>query len=194
MNLEKALNIQGFTSQAELEWLAKQAANRKIIVEVGSWKGRSTRAMSDNSSATIFAVDTWEGSDEERHKEELRGKPKDWLLRQFEENLKDKMIFGLNPDKPEPGIFLMVGESVGAAESMKHFPFRPDMIFIDAAHDFESVKADLKAWMPLLAEGGLLCGHDYDAGRPGVVKAVRELVPNVQMAEAGSIWYSGKLI
>jgi hypothetical protein len=49
------------------------------------------------------------------------------------------------------------------------------------------VKADILAWMPLLKEGGVMAGHDYDPGWPGVVQAVQELVPNHRVV-AGEIW------
>jgi hypothetical protein len=51
----------------------------------------------------------------------------------------------------------------------------PQFVYIDAEHDYESVKADIAAWWPFLMSGGILAGHDYDkAVLPGVVQAVDE--------------------
>jgi hypothetical protein len=50
--------------------------------------------------------------------------------------------------------------------------------YIDAAHDYESVKRDIAAWMPKIKSGGILAGHD--AQSPGVQKAVKELLPNAE--------------
>jgi predicted O-methyltransferase YrrM len=49
-----------------------------------------------------------------------------------------------------------------------------DFVFIDAAHGFDDVRADLACWWPKIRPGGLLAGHDYNADWPGVVRAVDE--------------------
>lgn len=36
-----------------------------------------------------------------------------------------------------------------------------DFVYIDAAHDYRSVWADLQAWFPVVKVGGIIAGHDY---------------------------------
>jgi hypothetical protein len=36
-----------------------------------------------------------------------------------------------------------------------------DFVYLDAAHGYKFVKADLQAWFPKIRKGGLFCGHDY---------------------------------
>lgn len=178
ISIYNALQIPGWTNEAELLWLAEQAAKHSRILEVGSWKGRSTRAMADNLSpnARLTAVDTWNGTAEDGHYAELAGKPADWLYYQFMANA--GYLLNVYPSR---------GPSVFTATYYAIRDRTFDMIFIDAAHDYENVKADILAWRRLLEPGGLFCGHDYDAGRPGVVKAVCELIPE-RYAGPGSIW------
>lgn len=183
MNIENAKKITGYTNERELLWLAERAnACHGSIAEIGSWQGRSTRAMADNTSATIYAIDTWQGTPNE-HDKILAGKETDWLFREFTKNIGEAHLAN--------HVCPMQVPSLIAAKSFADVEIKFAMIFIDAAHDYENVKADILAWQPLLAPGGLFCGHDFDAGRPGVVKAVRELVKNPRMAQAGSIWVAG---
>lgn len=50
-----------------------------------------------------------------------------------------------------------------------------DMVYIDAAHDYDTVKRDLETWSKKVKSGGFICGHDYNSNSwPGVVQAVDE--------------------
>ena len=51
-----------------------------------------------------------------------------------------------------------------------------DFVFIDAQHDYDSVKKDIEIWTPKLKPGGLLSGHDYQPNFKGVIQAVDEAV------------------
>jgi cephalosporin hydroxylase len=58
-----------------------------------------------------------------------------------------------------------------------------DFVFIDADHEYESVKADIAAWWPKVKPGGILAGHDFAPEFPGVKQAVIERFdgPNVSL-------------
>ena len=170
MNISRALSIEGWMSESELLWLAEQASHAKTIVEIGSWLGRSTVGMADNTSGTIYAVDTWKGSKEQVHYDILSAHPEDWLYFQFVENT-----------SANPNIYPMKRTSLHAAQTFLKHNIKFDLIFIDASHDYENVRADILAWKPLLAENGIIAGHDINWS--GVRQAVTELtlfetVPN----------------
>src|SRR5258708_38660332 len=61
-------------SEAELTWLAEQAACHKVIVEVGSYLGRSTRALGDHTTGIVYAIDDWYGPRDVEIPEEERAK------------------------------------------------------------------------------------------------------------------------
>jgi hypothetical protein len=52
--------------------------------------------------------------------------------------------------------------SVEAAAKVEDHSF--DFVYIDARHDYESVKDDLEAWCSKVRAGGILAGHDYVDG------------------------------
>jgi hypothetical protein len=59
-----------------------------------------------------------------------------------------------------------------------------DLVFIDDDHSYEGCKAAILAWRSKVRPGGWLAGHDYYPERfPGVVKAVKELIPGFGVAD-----------
>lgn len=69
-------------------------------------------------------------------------------------------------------------------------------VFIDGSHHYEDVKADLEAWEPKIAKGGVFAGHDHTDSFPGVVRAVREMWPDADMGfgehvteQRGACWW-----
>ena len=61
------------------------------------------------------------------------------------------------------------------------------MVFIDAGHSYEEVKADIRAWGSKARV--LLCGHDYIGEWPEVMKAVDEEIGLLSGVGGYSIWY-----
>jgi len=68
--------------------------------------------------------------------------------------------------------------SAEASERIPHHSL--DFVYVDARHDYASVKEDVHYWADKIRPGGLMCGHDYcDAKFPwiadfGVRQAVDE--------------------
>ena len=56
-----------------------------------------------------------------------------------------------------------------------------DWVRLDARHELKQVQADIRAWLPKVRVSGWLSGDDYDEIKwPGVVTAVRELLPEAR--------------
>lgn len=173
MDISKALKIPGWMYRQELTWLARQAETHTQIVEVGSFLGRSTRALADNTRGNVYAIDDWYGPRDVVIAEEKRAE----IFDKFQENM-DGLQGKLHVVRTD-------------YNSIPDIGVRPDMVFLDGDHRLLSVHRDINYWMPRLAPGGLLCGHDYF--QPGVFAAVHELAPQAQWAGDGTlIWYCEK--
>ena len=61
-----------------------------------------------------------------------------------------------------------------------------DFVFIDADHKYESVRADILAWMPKVKKGGILAGHDYIDCHNGVIKSVDETLSGFEIIECST--------
>jgi len=157
--------------------------NQKLhFVEIGSWRGKSSAFMAveiANSGLDIQfdCVDTWNGSLDEPDHQNDPSVINDTLYQEFINNMKSVEKYY----KP------VRMNSVDAASLYENNSL--DFVFIDAQHDYESVKADILAWQNKVKKGGILAGHDYNIdGDFGVGKAVRELLPNHIPAPTGWCW------
>lgn len=173
VNIERALEIEGWMSEPELRWLAQQAQQHVFIAEIGSWMGRSTRALADNTAGKVIAIDTWKGSENEPEHAQIIEKLPMSLKAIFYENICD--------------LTNVQGFQWTSLEAVSKLPDLFDMVFIDADHSYNAVFADIVAWRPRVISGGILCGHDYQW--PDVKRAVDELVPDRWLVRGTTIWY-----
>lgn len=179
----KALYLEGWMSDVELRWLAVTARRMPVIVEVGSWKGRSTKALGGATPGVVYSIDNWKGATNPADVTaiEARTKGDDYIYEVYRTNLFDEIRAGkVVPIRADSGkgveqlVRLLAGRQV-------------DMVFIDGDHAYQSVKADIENYLPVLRDGGLMSGHDGAAMFPGVVRAIGELMPGYSFA-VGSIW------
>jgi predicted O-methyltransferase YrrM len=128
--------------------LAKQCAGRGVIVEIGSWKGKSTICLGLGSRAgsgvPIFAVDPHA----------------DYRFGDFKANVERAGIADLVT--PVPSL------SQDAAGDF-HEPI--ELLFVDGSHEEADVRADFDQWVPKVVDGGWVAFHDttWTAGPRRVV-------------------------
>jgi len=157
-------DIDGWMNDQELQWLYNHARHMDSVAEIGSFKGRSAHALASACPGIVTCVDHFDP-------EHLRPVHEDHVYRTFMENMAQF-----------PNVRVVRKWSVEAAQEFPDGAF--DMVFIDGHHTYESVVADIQAWR--LKARRLLCGHDYCADWPGVIKAVDELVGPVELCNR--IW------
>jgi hypothetical protein len=76
-------------------------------------------------------------------------------------------------------IMLLIADSISAAQLFSEASL--DWVHLDARHDYSSVQADIRAWLPKIKNGGWLSGDDYDPVKwPEVVAAVQDVLPQAR--------------
>lgn len=150
--------LEGWFDYEELYHQIGTRYKNSILVEVGSWLGKSVAFLASVSefyknNNKIYAIDTWNGLDI-NYMEEIKQKyNKPSIYDIFKDNINDCGFENI--------ITPIVSCSWEAAENFENESC--DFIFIDADHSYESVKKDILAWYPKLKPGGSFAGHDIFA-------------------------------
>ena len=117
------------------------------MVEVGSFEGVSTLLFSKFVDM-VYSVDCYDYKI-----------PETGRIPEHDQSFVEAEKLFMERTKDIKNIVKIRKRSVEAA---KDFPDRSlDVVYIDAEHDEDSVREDIKAWRPKLKLGGYLCGHDY---------------------------------
>ena len=120
------------------------------FVEVGTWKGMSAAFMAVeiiNSGKNIKfdCIDTWDFVESQQD-----------ISKELFIGLYDTFLKNIEPVKH----VITPIKSLSWDGARYYNDNSLDFIFIDAAHDYESVKKDINAWYPKLKKGGIIAGHD----------------------------------
>lgn len=140
----------------------------KLIFEFGTWLGKSAMFMlnlqADNPAFTkVVCVDTWEG---------------DWSIKQTDKykehlaNLYDTFIVNMWDVRERVVPVRMDGRK--AMKYLHSLGLKPDLIYLDMDHSYESAKGDLECLMKYFPDT-LILGDDVLYWK-GVAKAVKEIV------------------
>jgi len=160
-------DLDGMLSLKEAAWLYRHAAGRRLIVEIGSYRGKSAVIMARGSlfaggpSTRIVAIDPhMVGDDSPRFG--------------FNHQDREVLVSTLHRYGVESNVQEMVMTSREALASWDGSLI--DLLWVDGDHSYEAAHFDLKAWGALVRPGGIIAGHDYKPRFPGVIKAWDELI------------------
>ncbi|HEY4076938.1 MAG TPA: class I SAM-dependent methyltransferase [Rhizomicrobium sp.] len=188
-------DLQGWHSQHSYLARAIDQVRPRIVIEVGVWKGASVVTMAkeiqrQKLDAVIIAIDTWLGSSEHYMQEKFVpdldfefGYPR--LYHKFAANICNEGL--------QDFVVPLPLDSINGFQLLKGRGIRPDVLHIDAGHDYMSVMADLKAWWPQLNPGGVLIGDDYFKNWLGKAKwpEVRQAFDEFFATNAHTVFESG---
>ncbi len=146
--LYEILEVPGMLTQNEVEYLYRLGqinSGKGVIVEIGSWKGKSTISLARSSIAAggekVYAVDPHKPLAEEGYFEDTEA--------EFRKNIKEAGV--------EACVVPMVMTSEAAAKGWNQ-PIR--LLWIDGDHRYEQVRQDFLLWEPHVIEGGIIAMHD----------------------------------
>ncbi len=157
-------SIEGLlVSPAQEHWLFKTARSLpdgSNIVEIGSFKGRSTCCLAYGCKGTkkrVFTIDTFEGNNVDFfHKA---------FFDEFWDNVK------------RCGLTNYVTPIKGLSSEVARFWDKPiHLLFIDGSHEYEDVVSDFLSFFPHVVAGGIVAVHDVVNTWPGPLKAWNEVI------------------
>jgi len=154
-----------------------------VLVELGTWKGHSIsylgkKLLEQSYDFELYGVDLF--NDSYIHTKEgnshLESQMK-YIYDVYNQNLIDAGVREVIKD--------IKGNTWEVASQFGDNSV--DFVFIDADHNYESVKKDILSWLPKMKKGGIMSGHDYFNNTCGVKQAVDEIFPNVVIG-TNNIW------
>lgn len=153
--------IDGLINDIEADWLYNIAKTMTSIIEIGSYRGKSTHALLSgmNENGILFSIDLFNTSNYEYTN----------ALPSFVNNVghfKNIRIIQVN-----------------SSIAYKLFEDNTiDMIFIDGDHN--AVERDINLYLPKITK--LICGHDYNNHYPSVKQVVDKMFSDIEIFE--NIW------
>jgi len=140
------------------------------IVEIGTYRGTTTRLLLDNvrPEARVYTIDL----------------PLDSKFSEVKEATDSRLIqhrvVGVDfQGHPQAGNVTQIWGDTFDEETWARIPKDVDFAFIDASHSYEAVRNDTEKLFRKLADGGVVLWHDYSEGSSyerGVGKYIRELM------------------
>lgn len=172
----------------ELVNLGSRVWSSHAIVEIGSYKGKSTACLALGSKsgegARVWAVDPWDLPGNEPGRPSL-GFTNPEVREAFEQQLDSVGV--------RPMVTAVQAFSVDAAYEWNGPSI--GLLFIDGDHTAEAITADIEAWKPHLADNAVIAFDDLDTPKnPGVRTVVDRLIDDGAdidvRAERLAVWFT----
>lgn len=160
------------------------------VLEIGSYLGASTTAIAHailGRGVELYCLDCWYGYLEQGFFEHVLANTASTDHDIFSTFQKNTLFLG-------DQLRILKGSTTQFKAMLPNHFF--DLIFIDAAHDYDNVTQDIIIALKTITPGGLICGHDYHSDGDGVRNAVNELIASAEkihtkgVVKDTSIWYS----
>jgi predicted O-methyltransferase YrrM len=176
--MARVRQIEGWLFEPEASLLMAAAAlalteqEPHSVVEVGSYRGRSTVALGSVVKAVcpavrVYAIDPHDGQVSTRDTETRFEEPS---LEAFKRNIAEAGL--------EDIVELIQQHSFDVRWT------RPiSLLFIDGLHDYENVSRDFAHFDPWVVRGGYVAFDDYDTAFPGVIAFVHEVLTSGKYQE-----------
>ncbi|NJN71837.1 MAG: class I SAM-dependent methyltransferase [Limnothrix sp. RL_2_0] len=190
--IRKHKSIQGFIIPCEAVKLFELAAcikkNNSLIVEIGSWKGKSTFCLALGlMNGHIAAIDGFNCmGDQESSKVYSEAKGNISLLEQFKSNMSRLKV--------SQKIIVCQGNSQDFINDFSSI----DLLFIDGDHSIDGCYTDFLGYSDAIVPGGYIVFHDYDPTRKelGPTWVIENKILTEQeysfVERVGSLWIGQK--
>lgn len=159
------------------------------VAEIGVLIGKLSEYLLVNSDCILTMVDSWAP---------IEAQPQSYKATNDEHSTHDQARCDLHRKEATQRVArfgdrvrILWAPSVSATLAVDDGSL--DMVFLDADHSYEGVKADLAAWLPKVKPGGWIGGHDFaNTDRRfkfGVDAAVREAFGEDVELDANFTWF-----
>lgn len=157
-------------TQRELAILLEYARDARIIVEIGTFEGKTAVALARATSGSVYAIDPF-------------------LTGRIGISYSRIIAHVARRRSGARNLVFIRDWSTNAAGS---FDLPIDLLFIDADHSYEGVKRDWADWVPKVRDGGVVALHDVRIATNSPVRMgsmeffEREVEPDPAFEEIGA--------
>ncbi|MDQ2719284.1 MAG: class I SAM-dependent methyltransferase [Bacteroidota bacterium] len=171
--IEAFYQLDGWLSDNEalgLYSIAAMQPRNAIVVEIGSWQGKSTYCISKGlRSGKVYAIDPFNadaGLDKGNEDEYSQKKGDKNLLEKFKNNMQQLNVLSK--------IVIKKGYSWQFHNDFEKI----DFLFIDGDHSIKGCQADFDLYSPRIVPGGFIAFHDYyeDRNELGPTYVIKNIV------------------